>query len=319
MKPLQLRGLYPATVTPFTDSLEVDWESLDVHLTTTAGAEGVEGLVVNGGVAELLVLKPHERVAIIERALELRQPGQLVIAGIEARNADDAVAMGLEAKAAGAEALLVLPPFDQRALRKLATHTPAVLAFFSRLDAEVGLPMIVFQYPEKSGCAYDLASLEALTELHNVVGFKVAAQDITDYITVWEALKDKASILAASDSPPLLSMLLHGTHGALIGISAISPGSWAGMLAAAADGDATLAHERFRKVALPIMDAVFQNQKRVGPVSDAGAVKEALVQLGQIANSRVRPPGVDVTDQDRAAIRAALATSGLLEAVPAGR
>ena len=311
MGKLQLRGLYPATVTPFTESYAVDWDALDAHLAHVAASEGVQGLVVNGGVAELLTLKADERPRVIQRTLDLRGEGQLVIAGIEARNADDAVAMGVEAREAGAEALLVLPPFDQRALRKLATHTPAVMAFFERLDREVGLPMIVFQYPQKSGCAYDLATLEALAGLEHVVGIKAAAQDVTDYIELYDRLGDRLSVLAASDSPPLLGMLLHGTHGALIGISAIEPASWAQILAAAADGDATLAVKRFQQVALPIMSAVFENQKRVGPVSDAAAVKEALVALGQLPSSRVRPPAVDVTDEDRRRIREAVEAAGL--------
>ena len=84
--------------------------------------------------------------------------------------------------------------------------------------------MVVFQYPKATGCAYTVEALRAIIDLPNVAAIKAAtAGDIGEYVEVWDALSNDVCILAGVDSPPLLDMLKHGAHGALIGISAILP------------------------------------------------------------------------------------------------
>ena len=312
-KRLVLSGLYPATVTPFAADYSIDVPALEHHLRETAKPDGVTGLVVNGGLGELLQLSLAEQAQIIEAACRIRRPGQLIIAGIEGRSANAAVEAGLNAKAAGAEALLVLPPFDVRAYRRLASDVDSVYRFFAELDARVDLPMIVFQYPPQSGSAYPTAALLAIAELPNVVGIKAASGTTPSYIEVWDALHEKLSVLAAVDSPPLLEMLLHGSHGALIGISTIVPERWVELLTATDAHDERAAHAVFERVCKPLMASVFENQQPKRISNEVAATKEALVQLGQIPSSRVRPPAVDVDDAARAEIRESLLAAGLLQ------
>jgi 4-hydroxy-tetrahydrodipicolinate synthase len=146
-KPLAPKGLFPATVTPFTETLAVDYVALESHLREMAATDGVTGIVVNSGIGELLQLSADECDKIIRLALHVRRPDQLVIAGIDGRGAAEYVAAGLRAKAAGANALLVLPPFDKRPYRRLAAHLPTVYNFFAELDRAIDLPMVIFQYP----------------------------------------------------------------------------------------------------------------------------------------------------------------------------
>lgn len=313
-RPLTLKGLYPATVTPFRDDLAVDLDALERHLDETAAADGVKGLVVNGGVAELLQLTPAEQRQVIEAAVRIRRPGQLVIAGVEGRGANQAVEAGLNAKRAGADALLVLPPFDVRAYRRLAADAASVKRFFAEMDARVDVPLIVFQYPPQSGVSYPVSVLREVVSLRNVVGIKAATATATVYVEIWDALKDYVSVLAAVDSPPLLEMLRHGSHGALIGISAVAPEKWSGLLEAIESGDSPGAEELFEKVCKPLMASIFENQQPKRLTSEAAAIKEALVQLGQIPSSRVRPPAIDVDDHVRAEIRDSLIRSGLMTA-----
>lgn len=313
-KRLAMSGLYPATVTPFADDLSIDFPALRRHLDATAGTEGVRGLVVNAGLAELLQLTPEEQVRVIQLAVQLRRPGQLLVAGVEGRSADAVVTAGLAAKQAGADALLVFPPFDVRAYRRLLADVPSVLAFFSELDTRIDLPLIVFQYPPHSGSSYPLKVLLEVVRLPNVVAVKAASGITPAYIELWEALKDTVSVLVAVDSPPLLEMLLHGAHGALIGIGAIAPDRWVSLLRATQGGDKAAAEAVFDQVCRPLMASVFENQQPKRLTSEAAATKEALAQLGQIPSSRVRPPAVNVDDVVRAEIRESLFAAGLLPA-----
>ena len=180
------------------------------------------------------------------------------------------------------------------------------------LDEQVDLPMIIFQYPDPSGCAYSIPALVKAATLKNVVGLKAACGTVTRYVQLWEALHDKISVLAALDSPPLLGMILHGVHGALIGIGVINTPKWVELIAAAMDNDAATATQIHRDFCIPIMDGVFENQEPSSPTSEVACVKAALVQLGQIPNSLVRHPAVNVTDLHRAHVKHALIAAGLL-------
>ena len=310
-KALVLRGLYPATITPFKADLSVDYDALRRHLRETAQTPGVKGLAVNAGLAEILQLSDEEKKKILALARSVMLPGQLLISGIEGRG-PAAITDGLLAKAAGADALLVLPPFDVRPYRRLAQDPESVYGFFKMLDEQVDLPMIIFQYPDPSGCAYSIPALVKAATLKNVVGLKAACGTVTRYVQLWEALHDKISVLAALDSPPLLGMILHGVHGALIGIGVINTPKWVELIAAAMDNDAATATRIHRECCIPIMDGVFENQEPSSPTSEVACVKEALVQLGQIPNSLVRHPAVNVTDLHRAHVKHALIAAGLL-------
>lgn len=313
MKSLTLRGLFPATATPFAPDLSVDEEALRRHLKETAAAEGVQGLVVNGHAGEVIALTSDERELIVREAVRARRPSQLVIAGVESHTIQGGVAEGLRAKRAGADALLVLPPFDIRPYRHLSRFEGPVLRFFEALDRDVDLPMVVFAYADKSGVSYPVDILVKLAELKNIVAVKSAVGTVTRHTDVWDALHDKVSVLAACDAPELLGMLLYGAHGALIGISVVGPVHWAKMVDAAINGRAEEAREIYNRVCIPLMRGLFENQEPSGAVTFLPRVKEALVQLGQIPSSRVRPLAVDADDAERKRAVDGLKKAGLLE------
>lgn len=307
-----LKGLYPATITPFDGDMAIDWDILEDHLEETLGAEGVKGVAVNGGLGELLQLSLDEQAAIVSLSKKLARPGQLVIAGVNGNSAASLAASGRAAKEAGADALLVLPPFDIRAYRRLASDPVSVLSLFKTLDDAVDLPLVVFQYPPQSGCAYPASVLRKLASIPNVVAVKAAtAGDMDAYRELWDALHDVIAVLPGVDSPPLIDMLRYGADGALIGISAIAPDQWARLIQLVEAGNEDEANALYDRVCLPLMDSVFENQRPKRLTHEAAATKEALVQLGKIPSSRVRPPAVDVNDEAREAIRQALAGSGL--------
>jgi 4-hydroxy-tetrahydrodipicolinate synthase len=318
-KSLELRGLYPATLTPFNPDLSVDWGALRSHLAAMTSVRGVQGIVVNGGLGELLQLSLDEQLRIVSEAVELRRPGQIVITGLSSPNMRQGIDDAKALRAAGADALLVLPPFDVRAYRRLIAHTPAVLNYFRSLGEGGGLPMIVFQYGPQSGCAYSVETMRALAEqVPEVVGMKATSGSLDAYRPFWDSLKDKISVLAAVDGPPLVDMLEYGAHGALVGISTIGTHLWVDLVDAAAKADRERLRKIFRERCAPIMEHVWENHLPTRMSSEVAATKEALVQLGQLPSSRVRPPAIDVDDTTRAAIRRGLDEAGLLrEAVAA--
>lgn len=313
-KKLVMRGLYPATITPFAEDFSIDYAALEQHLSETANVDGVEGLVVNAGLAELLQLTLDEQIKVLEVTKRVRRTGQLIVTGLEGQTVETLLSNALALKQAGAEAFLVFPPFDIRAYRRLLADPKSVASVFKVLDEKVDLPMIVFQYPPHSGSSYPLETLRELVKIPNVVAIKAASGQLPAYTEVWDNLKDAASVLVAVDSPPLLDMLLHGSHGALIGISAIAPAKWVELLELVDSKQIAQARSLFEKVCMPIMESVFENQMPKRLTSEAAATKEALVQLGQIPSSRARLPAVNVSPEVAQEIKISLVKAGLLGA-----
>lgn len=308
---LQFRGLYPATVTVYNEDMTIDTEATRKHLASVASVPGVKGLVVTGMLAEVLELTSEEEVEIVKIACSVRKEGQLVIAGIMERNIDLAVEQAKALKAAGADALLVFPPYELRSYRKLLSDEAEMVKYFTRLN-EAGVPSIVFQYPPASGASYPIDILVRLADVPGVVGIKAATGTFEAYKDIWDKLQNKLSVLGAVDSPPLREMLLYGAHGALIGISTITPQHWVKLLEATEAKDVAKTDAIFDKICRPLMASVFENQKPTRATHETACVKEALVQLGEIPSARIRPPAVPVTEAISKEIHAALIASELL-------
>lgn len=309
---MKIEGLIPATVTPFKADGSIDFRNLEEHLAAVASASGLYGIAVNGHAGEVVCLTSDEREEVVAVARKALPKGLKLVAGIEGYTADALVREGNRARKAGAEMLLVLPPFDVRPHHHLSRIPEAVYPLFERLDREVGLPMILFQYPEASGCAYSVPVFERVAELPNVVAIKAATGSVTRYAELYDALHDRLSVLAACDAPPLLGMLLHGAPGSLIGISVVGTQGWSDLVREATTGDARKATEQFNRFAIPLMDSIFEYHLYRTPTSPFAATKEALVQLGQLRSSWVRPPAVNVDAAKREEIRRSLAAAGLL-------
>jgi 4-hydroxy-tetrahydrodipicolinate synthase len=310
---MEIRGLIPATLTPFTRDNQVDLPALVGHLQRVASASGLYGIAVNGHAGEVLALSSTERQAIVRTARGALPHHLKLIAGVASHSIDGLVREGLCAKQAGADLLLVIPPFDVRVFRHLAHDVQASLSVFERLEREVAVPMIVFQYPEVSGCAYSIEALRRIVELPSVVAIKASAGSTTKYAELHDALHRRVELLVASDAPSLLGMLLHNAPGALIGISVVGTQQWSDLVREATFGSAQSAKEIHNSFAVPLMRAIFEYHLHRTPTCPFGATKEALVQLGEFPSAWVRPPGVNVDQTKRAEIRKALLQVGLLK------
>ena len=315
---MEIRGLIPATVTPFNVDGSVDHKSLAAHVARVASATGLYGICVNGHAGEVLALTSEERRDVVATARKVIPANLKLIAGIASHSLEDLVRQGLNAKQAGAEMLLVFPLFDVRPYRHLARNSDVVFSVFQRLDQDVGLPISVFQYPETAGCPYSVEALVRIAELPNVVAIKAATGSPTKYAEIHDALHDRLSVLVACDAPSLLGMLLNNAPGALLGISVVGTQHWSDLVREATSGSAQKAKEIHNSFGLPLMNAIYEYQLHRTPIAPPSSNKEALVQLGELPSSWVRPPAVNVDKAKKEAIRFALDKAGLLSSRAAG-
>lgn len=310
---LELKGLFPAPVIPLDEELRLMEREFIVHIQrlARAGAE-VGGVVVNGHAGEVTTLDREERVRVVKAAYEAAPVGFSVIAGVAALSTTEAIKLTQDAKDAGADAALIFPPFDYFPRRGAAKTVEAPLRFFSSIAEEVDFPIIIFQYPLWTGISYTTDTLLRLCEIENVVGIKNAVWDVSSYIEQYDALRGRVAVLAACDGPELLPMLAYGGDGALIGVSNVGTSLWSQFVNSCMENRVDSVRDLFFERLVPLAQALF-GDIHIGAKSFNALTKEALVQQGLFSTSRVRPPELDVTDEDRKTVNEALTACGLLK------
>jgi len=310
-KPIWLRGVVPAIVTPFLDDLSLDEAGLRRYVRAVLTTPGVSGVLCNGYTGEGGALAPEERRRCIEVCAEEIVGRVPLIAGVDARSTAEAVALAREAKRAGADVIQVNSPFEHLLRRGFPRTVEAPLHFFSALNDEVGIPMLIFQYPAWSGLTYPPEVLARLAELEYVVAIKEAV-DMDTYVADFRALHGKVALFADHNGYTLLPMLLLGADGTMVGISNVGLALYVALFEAVQHREFGRAVELTNTRLLPLMQALATDLGRT-PTSFVSKVKEALVMLGLLDRAVVRPPEVPVTEAERIAIRQALTAAGLLE------
>ncbi len=311
-KPLQLRGLYPAPSVPFDRDLAIAEGEFARHIAAMGRIDGLGGVALNGHQGEVAALTPRERMRVVEIAREELPKDKHVISGVISPSIADMAQQMKDARSAGADACLVIPPFDYMPRRVLTKSWKAPYGFFAGLADKCDLPIVIFKYPFASNIYYSTEAMTRIAEIDSVVGVKHAIRNLGLYAEQWEALRGKISVLAARDAPGLLAKMLIGSDGSCIGIANIAPEYWAKFTTECLAQDFNTARETFMARLLPLMQHCWaENQPRA--TTHSASTKEALKLLGVFSSSRVRPPEVDCDERESAEIRVGLEKAGLLE------
>jgi 4-hydroxy-tetrahydrodipicolinate synthase len=310
-KPLTLGGLYPAPSVPFDRDLNIIESEFASHMAAMGRINGLGGVAVNGHQGEVAALTARERLRVVELARENLPKNKLVITGVLSPSIDEMAQQMKDAKSAGADAALVIPPFDYMPRRVLTRSWQAPYGFFAGLADKCELPIVIFQSPFASNIYYSTEAITRIAEIDTVVGVKHAIRNLGLYAEQWEALRGKISVLAARDAPGLMTKMFVGCDGACIGIANIAPEYWAEFTNQCLEANYNEARETFMTRLLPLMQHCWaENQPRA--TTHSASTKEALRLLGVFSSSRVRPPEQDADEHESAEIRVGLEKAGLL-------
>jgi 4-hydroxy-tetrahydrodipicolinate synthase len=307
MTELVFRGCMPANLLPFRADLEIDEPAYRGHLRWLVEAPGVTGIVANGHAAEVSSLSREERRRALDIALHEVAGAVPLIAGVYADGTQEAVALGRDARAAGAAGLLVFPP--TLFMWGAQVKPEMVLRHFSELADRVGLPLVVFEYPPASGIGYSPETLSALCKLDAVVAVKDWSNDIVAYERNLRALRASGRPVAmlSSFTMSLMASFLLGADGCISGMGSVAADLQAELFAAVQAGNLAAARQVDARLA-PLVSVFY-----APPFVDMhNRMKEALAILGRIPAAHVRPPLTPVSDEERHRIRLALGEAGLL-------
>ncbi len=311
MPRLNVHGLIPATVLPMTDDARPDLPALRRYLEWVTG-QGPVALAINADTGEGPHMSREERRAVLEAAVDAARGRAAIVAGVGGPYTEAAVEQARDAKAAGADGLLVfpIPAFFGRPL-----YAEIPYEYHKAIARAVDLPIILFQLqPALGGVEYTAEAMERLLTIDTVVAIKEASFDAMKFVQMRSILDQaprRITLLTGNDNFICHSFVL-GAEGALIGFGTLATALQVQMIDAARrrDWDEAL---RVSGIVQPLADVIF-----APPVPNYRArTKEALRLLGVMDNVTVRPPLLPISDAERERVRQALERAGLLASVHA--
>ncbi len=265
------QGIFTALVTPFTTSGELDLPTIKGLVDYQLSA-GIHGLMTTGGSGEYVTLTDTERRRVLDAVLEAVGGQVPVMAGVLAPDTASAVATTRAAKQAGAMAALVLTPYY------VHPSLDGLYAHFARV-AEVGLPILAYNNPGRTGINIGVDLLVRLITLEPVVGMKECDRDMGRVAEKLAATAGRLSILAGDDDLLYPDVLL-GSPGAIMAISNLAPAICVAIYDALARGEVTRAREHFFDL-LPLIFAT-RGPNHPGPLKQAHALVGRPVGTGRL-------------------------------------
>ena len=205
MKKTIFKGMATAMVTPMTPE-GVDYEALGRFIDFQL-ASGINALVAVGTTGESATLTPEERKKVISFTID-RVAGRVpVIAGTGTNNTLHAIDYSVSAAQAGADALLVVTPYYNKATQN------GLIAHFTAIADRVDKPIILYNVPSRTGCNLLPATVEKLAEHPNVAAIKEASGNMSQVVELFARCGDKIDVYSGEDglTVPMLAMGGMGT------------------------------------------------------------------------------------------------------------
>ena len=291
---MKLSGTITALVTPFDKNGSVDYGRLKA-LVEEQVAGGVEGICSVGTSGESPTLSHEEHHKVIEKTIEFAAGKVAIIAGTGANSTAEAVSLTKAAIAAGGSdaCLQVTPYYNKPNAEGLYRHFTTV--------ADLGLPVVLYNVPGRSGREIPLDVVARLAKHPNIVAIKEAAGSV-ERVSAIKNLVPGFTVLSGDDSLAL-PMISVGAEGVISVASNVVPREVGEMVRLALAGDFAKAGALHRKY-YPLFRDLFID---VNPVM----VKEALWLMGRIERS-FRLPLCETTDANIGRLRGTLAALGLV-------
>ncbi len=284
-------GVCTALVTPFLNN-KINYPLLKRLLTRQIDA-GIQAVVLCGTTGESATLTDAEKIEMIRTGKEYVKNNCMIIAGTGSNSTQHAIELSIRAQEAGADALLIVSPYYNKA-------TPDGLwAHYLSIARCVSIPIILYNVPSRTGVDIPVSVYSRLSTIPNIAGVKEATTDITKITKIKNACRKSFTVWSGNDdmTVPIISL---GGSGVVSVLSNIYPFEMRTMCEAALDGDFDTAAE-IQCSLQPLADLMFSE---VNPIP----VKEAMRQIGFDCGP-CRLPLCDATDQTKERIKEVLVLS----------
>ncbi|MBR3607444.1 MAG: 4-hydroxy-tetrahydrodipicolinate synthase [Lachnospiraceae bacterium] len=291
------KGAGVAITTPFKENKEVDYDLFTKQIETQI-AGGTDAIIVCGTTGEASTLTHEEHLDVIRHCVKVVNKRIPVVAGTGSNCTETAVYLSQEAQKAGADGLLVVTPYYNKATQK------GLYEHFKIVAESVDIPIILYNIPGRTGGVNILPEtvVRLCTEVENIVGVKDATGNISQVAKLMSLANGKVDLYSGNDDQilPLLSL---GGIGVISVLSNVAPRQTHELCAKFFAGDV----EESRKIqldAIPLIDALFCE---VNPIP----VKKAL-ELQGADRGILRRPLTEMEEEHAAVLKQAMKDFGIL-------
>lgn len=305
-RPNPFHGIYAATLCPLHPDGRIDEQTLARHLEANAFVPGMAGLLINGHAGENFTLSREEKLRVTQIAAEVCGHHAILVCGINAEGSHEAQRHVDDAKAAGADAVLLFPPFSWA----LSQDAQMAVTHHQVANANAQMPLMLYQAGVNAGTmAYQPEVLATLAQLPHVVGIKEGSWEAAAYEANLRLVKRVAPHVAmmASGDEHLFTCFAVGTEGSLVSLAAVVP-------ELVIDLDAALRVKNLDK-ARALNERIYPLAKSIYGTAPGGwataRLKACLKLLGRIPNDTMRLPIGPLPAAEVAKLERALVEAGV--------
>jgi len=261
-------GACTALVTPFLNN-KINYPMLEQLLRRQMDA-GIRSIVICGTTGEAPTLSDEEKIMLFSRAKEYVKDQCLIIAGTGSNSTDHAVRLSVVAEQAGADALLVVSPYYNKAT------ADGLYQHYRRIAEAVHIPIILYNVPSRTGLDIPVSVYQRLSELPNIAGVKEASTDIVKIARIRAACPADFAVWSGNDDQAVAAMAL-GAQGVISVLSNVAPLETHAMALAALAGDFDTA-AALQTELMPLIELLFCE---VNPVPVKAAMKRIGYDCGE--------------------------------------
>ena len=289
------KGAAVAIVTPMFENGEVNYAKLG-ELIEFQIANKTDAIVICGTTGEASTLSHEEHIEVIDYCVKKVAKRVPVIAGTGSNSTETAIYLSQEAEKSGADALLVVTPYYNKATQK------GLIAHFTQVAESVELPIILYNVPGRTGCNIAPETAAALVRnVKNIVGIKEASGNISQVAKLMSLCGDEIELYSGNDDQivPLLSL---GGLGVISVLSNVAPKETHDIVEMYLAGDVKGSMELQLK-AIPLIDQLFCE---VNPIPVKAGVNLMGFEAGPL-----RMPLTEMEDAHKENLKAAMKDFGI--------
>ncbi len=289
-------GACPAIVTPFDDTGAVDYSAFDQLLDAQIAA-GVDAICVCGTTGECATLSIREHIAVVEHCVK-RVAGRVkVIAGTGSNDTSAAVYLSQHAQESGADALLMVTPYYNKASQT------GLVKHYEYVADRVELPIVLYNVPSRTGLSFKAETYQILAQNPQFNGVKEASGNFSLISNTRRLCGDDFYIWSGNDDQvvPMMSM---GAKGVISVVCNIMPELMVEMSHACLEGNFEKA-ARLQVDYTEFIDALFIE---VNPIPIKCAMNLAGIHVGPL-----RLPLCEMSEANLEKLKGAMERVGLLK------
>lgn len=297
MKHTVFTGVGTALITPFDQRGEILWDELE-KLVELQIAGGTDAIIACGTTGEAATMSTEDHLKVIAFIIEKAKGRLPIIAGTGSNDTCFCVDLSLEAKALGADGLLLVTPYYNKTSQK------GLVESFNYIADCVEMPCILYNVPSRTGCNIQPATYKELSKNPYIVATKEANGDTASVARTIALCGDDLAVYSGEDSQALAIMALGG-KGVISVFSNALPNEMHQLTEAMFKGDLDTAR-KLNSEYIDLMDGFFMD---VNPIP----IKEALWQMGVISTNFCRMPLTTMPREKQDAMRAMLLEHRLIK------